>query len=388
MVGYMENKVIIAGIDTIEIGYCIQNYDEIVIHFEELAAAKEMAQSTKGDNDFSGVEINGVLFMVQRAGSRNYEYVLINSDMTVKISDKAKSGLYYPEVMISYRSEFLWRVGWQIAVDSIGAWLDTWAVVCQNKISRLDCCCDISMPLPVLDNDLKQISTRARAKDIKIENMQFSKKMHGKRITGYVAGGNQLLCRIYNKSYEINKHGKQWFNDLWLANGLTEGQDVTRIEFQCRREFLKEMHIDNTNDLQYLLGALWDYLTNKWLRIVDTAKNDNKKRLNNIELWDLAVTAVDKFGMLIKGMNRYKIIEPKETLLFRQARGCMITIGALGCQVLDKNGVEYGINEIKAMTRELLKDPNLYKDVEKRMYKVNSLPPTLLTGGMINTEQL
>jgi hypothetical protein len=384
----MENKVLIAGIDTIEIGYCIVGYKEELINFEDLKKAKEFAQSTQYDNEFSTVEINGVLFMVQRAGSRNYEYVLINSDVTIKISDKAKSGLYYPEVMVCYRSEFLWRVGWQIAVNSVGAWLDTWAVACQNKISRLDCCCDISMPLPVLDNDLKQISTRARAKDIKIENMQFSKKMHGKRITGYVAGGNQLMCRIYNKSYEINKHGKQWFNDLWLANGLTEGQDVTRIEFQCRREFLKEMHIDNTNDLQYLLGALWDYLTNKWLRIVDTVSDSNKKRLNNIVFWDLAVKAVDKFGMLIKGMNRYKIIEPKEVMLFKQARGCMITIGAMGCQVLDKNGVEYGINEIKAMTRELLKDPYLYKDVEKRMYKMNGFPPTLLTGGVINTKMI
>jgi len=387
MGGCMENKVIIAGVDTIEIGYCIQNYDEIVIHFEDLVTAKELAQSTQGDNDFSGVEINAILFKVQRTGSRNYDYILINEDMTLRISTKAKSGYHYPEVMISYRAEFLWRVGWQNAIDSVRKWLDTWAIVCSDKVSRLDVCCDIQMPLPVLDNALDMISTRAKSKDIKSEfDMQYSKRMFGKRVTGYVVGSNQLMCRIYDKSYEIKKHQKFWFNDLWLNNGADTTDDITRVEFQCRRKMLRDLKIDSTFDLRYLISTLWDYLTVKWLRIVEKVAGKNRQRIDNHPFWDLVIKATDKFGIVYKGFTRMRIVKPKAELLAAQARGCLVSIGALGGVIFSKHAAEQGVKTVEEFTKKIVKDKQLEIDIYNRMYKVNSFPPTLLTGGLISTD--
>jgi hypothetical protein len=34
---------------------------------------------------------------------------------------------------------------------------------------------------------------------------------------------------------------------------------VVRCEFQCRREFLKEMKIDNFDSLNYILADIWHY---------------------------------------------------------------------------------------------------------------------------------
>lgn len=368
------NKVIMAGIDTIDVGYGVSAYNEAVIDFEALAEAKERAQSTDYENEFSGILLNGVYFMVQRTGSRGYDYILINSDITVRICSKAKCGIYFPEIFVSYRSEYLWCNGWRNAIRTVRQWIDGFAQVCYDKVSRLDLCADIEGELPVLDNDLKQISTRARGKTIMTENEVIKKMVFGRRLTGYVAGTGNLMCRIYDKSYEILKTNKLWFNDLWEKNGYSGGASVSRVEFQCRRDFLKDMYIDSTDELEFYIATLWNYLTIKWLRLVDKAKDFNKHRLKILPLWKSAVNAVKKFGEVVPGILRISVTKPKVARLKEQARGIMVTIGALGAVTFSHSAAFVGVETVKGYLKELSEDENLCRDIFRRMHKLNFVP--------------
>jgi hypothetical protein len=53
---------------------------------------------------------------------------------------------------------------------------------------------------------------------------------------------------------------------------------VIRAEFQCRRESLGALQIDTFADLCDLLPNLWQYLTRKWLRIVDDRRKARQHR--------------------------------------------------------------------------------------------------------------
>jgi hypothetical protein len=61
-------------------------------------------------------------------------------------------------------------------------------------------------------------------------------------------GASALSCRMYNKSLELEKSGKDWFVDLWRAHGWSEDDGaVWRVEFSFKREVLHELQQENTS---------------------------------------------------------------------------------------------------------------------------------------------
>ena len=84
-------------------------------------------------------------------------------------------------------------------------------------------------------------------------------------------GSSLLSCRIYDKSREIEKSGKEWFADLWRAHGWSEDdRRVWRVEFSFKREALHELHQANTSHKVVFWGVedayeLPDRLPDGWL---------------------------------------------------------------------------------------------------------------------------
>ena len=50
-----------------------------------------------------------------------------------------------------------------------------------------------------------------------------------------------MSCCIYDKTRELKRSGKIWFENLWLQNGWEDGQTVWRVEFRFKREALHEL---------------------------------------------------------------------------------------------------------------------------------------------------
>jgi len=64
----------------------------------------------------------------------------------------------------------------------------------------------------------------------------------------------------------------------------------------------------------------------------------------------------------------------------------LVSIGALGGVIFSKHAAEQGVKTVEEFTKKIVKDKQLEIDIYNRMYKVNSFPPTLLTGGLISTD--
>src|SRR5690606_9600381 len=99
-----------------------------------------------------------------------------------------------------------------------------------------DLSCDMLIPGGLSMDWLRELKV-SRAKS-------WRPYLDGEQLQTFYVGGNgsELQCRIYDKAIEIARDGaKSWFLDLWK---LTELKDVWRIEFQIRRNVLKQFGID------------------------------------------------------------------------------------------------------------------------------------------------
>ena len=160
-------KIVNAGVDSLAVGFSIASYecDEI---FDVLAQVKARAAEKKFDNKGSDVRFKDIRFKIHPRGSRGYEYVLENSDVHLCIAPKAQCGRVYPEVYVTFRSEYLWRLGYEKAFEEVLVWIKTWAHVFGNKISRVDLVNILQMPMPKLDL-AKEVVSRVRGKVIYCE---------------------------------------------------------------------------------------------------------------------------------------------------------------------------------------------------------------------------
>jgi hypothetical protein len=200
-----ENKCLLAGIDTLEIGVCVDSYTFESEVFDRLLEAKERARSTEYTNDKGGIEFCDYTFAVNRGGAQRYNFILKNQDLEVKINQDAKGGRYFPEVHIKFMAAKLWRNGWQAALKEVLEWVKTWANFKNVVISRCDLTGDFEVMLPVLSPELKELVSRAKKKETHIERYN-----NGQRLTGYTIGSSALMCRIYDKLFELKKSDKVW----------------------------------------------------------------------------------------------------------------------------------------------------------------------------------
>lgn len=135
----------------------------------------------------------------------------------------------------------------------------------------------------------------------------------GRKFSGFTIGrGNPMLARIYNKTEEIKVKGKEWFKAIWLENGWNEKKDVWRIEYQLRREALKELGLDQVEDIEENEESLWQYLTTKWLSM-------------NHKKWHVLGKTKEA---IIKSLIRKKVIQGDVKRLTNQTNGLLISIGA------------------------------------------------------------
>jgi len=132
--------------------------------------------------------------------------------------------------------------------------------------------------------------------------------MSGNNFTGYHFGKGKVQARIYNKTNEVKQKPKQqgWYLELLRQrNGDVFNPDlaVYRLEFQLLRDGVKGFYLYSkpnvTDDNEDILAELecedlprisnvrkalhwspqiWDYLTRRWLRLVEIDDDANRAR--------------------------------------------------------------------------------------------------------------
>jgi hypothetical protein len=65
---------------------------------------------------------------------------------------------------------------------------------------------------------------------------------------------------------------------VWELASYDPAAPVWRLEYQVRREALRELHVSELPDIDGKLGGLWDYLARDWLRLTVPVRGDRPER--------------------------------------------------------------------------------------------------------------
>lgn len=223
----------------------------------------------KAEAQLKGKEIQGAIkdkdneiiwpFTVKPHGSRGYEWILSSKEYTLLVgnwhSPKTK-----PSILAEIRSETLWLHGMEQAVKHLFHIVkSTGASFRFMKISRVDLCMDLLLPEKIWNqNIMKYKVTRAT---------RASQYYTHKALEGISIGKGSIQARIYDKELEIKQQSKKfWLYNIWGMSKAPRDYKIIRVEFQLRREVIKELGLDTSDDLFEKMGDLWAYCTEKWLK--------------------------------------------------------------------------------------------------------------------------
>ncbi len=314
-------SLILKGFDTLEFGLNVENYESSLRpHLDIFKKFKDEAQEI-------GVEktllLNNVALTVHRTGKRFYPYRLSCDDFIIFFADKELKT--NPPVFVHFLSGYIWSFGLAGAYKNFAGWFETLTdSYYRNQVSRVDICAD-SDSVVFKQIDTKGVITRARKKE---DCFVSGEHTNGRRFSGFRVGiGGPLLARIYNKTMEIQKSGKDWFKQIWREHGWNEEKDVWRVEFQLRREVLKEFSINTIEDLLEKEEGLWAYLTHEWFTIRQPSR-DNVSRWKIKRKWNV----IQKAGMDYEAspLTRELVKQGSLKQLLDQGRGILLSIAAIG----------------------------------------------------------
>ena len=136
------------------------------------------------------------------------------------------------------------------------------------NVSRADLFVDFIYPPGIADIERKQWV--CRAKDI-------TNYHQGNQFSGWTIGqGGVISARLYDKTLEIQKSGKDYLKTLWYETGQWQPhQTVYRLEFQMRGEALREFEASKWAQFSRKQSELWHYLTEHWLRLCIPNEGDS-----------------------------------------------------------------------------------------------------------------
>lgn len=246
---------------------------------QRLEGLKLAAQSTEGgERSNAQVRIGGHLFEVKDKGKERFAYVLVDNCFHIQLSSGKTSAL--PLAYVQLSSELLTALSVREAEERLRYIVNTLGKVKSDaQVSRVDLFVDFVSPLAM--DAWKQDAWVTRAHKIwsHYEKRKFS---------GWSIGlGGVLGARLYDKTLELQKSKKDYLKPLWSAASWDEGQTVWRLEFEFKRDALKELSISSLDNLLPSLAGLWGYATTSWLRLTIPNPDDNTQtRWPNHPLWD------------------------------------------------------------------------------------------------------
>ncbi len=256
---------------------------------DDLEAAKIGAAGTKGVV-WRSTSLGPCLALP--AGKRPiYRYHLKVTSLHLWLSRQAKPMEKTPNVLVSFGSDGLWHRGVAESVASVGQLIEELGgTVRRNKASRVDLCADLLVQEGLSEGFLRSHYV-GQARHITTHGGVHS------LATFYVGSGKPIQCRIYDKTREIRESsGKYWLFEVW---GVDESAEVWRVEFQLRRNALRQYGILEVECLYDLAGGIWRDLTENWMALrVPGGENVSRRKVH--PLWALVQSCADRFGPAIE----------------------------------------------------------------------------------------
>ena len=271
------------GVDSVYLSYPGGIDRHVAVMLQEL---KELAQSVDDHRQAGGAYYNGDhIFTVLPRGRGRFAFVLEDNWFRLELSNASANVL--PLAHVQMRSEYLTAVGVEEALAVLDGLIPEFGEASgPATLSRIDLFVDFTTDLDLTSLPGDHWVKRCRKRDIH-EDRDY--------VTGMTFGaGNEVSARLYDKTRELLKSGKDYLKPLWAAQGWEEGQTVWRMEFQVRREGLPDELRGPASDSVPLLGLLWRYLTTEWLRLaVPSDTDETRTRWPVHPLWEALAGVFD-----------------------------------------------------------------------------------------------
>jgi len=242
-----------------------------------LVKLKSMAQSEHPEEQLKAqYPVGSHIFEVKDRGAGRFPFVLVDNAYRIQFS---KPGKRLPMAYVQVSAQCLAHKGPQEVQEELQALLEEFGdLTGANLVSRIDLAADFCS-LVVMDSWHRSAwVTRATEIHSYAKDQEF---------TGWTVGmGGVIGARLYDKTKEMVHSGKAWVVDLWLPAGWQVGEDVWRLEFEFKRDFLKERHLSSLDSVLEHLDGLWSYATTEWLRLtVPNEADSTRSRWPTHNLW-------------------------------------------------------------------------------------------------------
>jgi len=300
------SQILRAGIDSLYLSFIGQMHEGIESLLESF---KNLAQSDDIDEQSKAfLQLNETEFRVLPYGKRNFPYILKDGMFNIQIPKGSAQNLPLAHVQIA--SRVLTECGATSVVQSLIPIIGHLGFVQGIKVSRVDLCCDFVTDFLLQELPESAWVSRSRKQTTRIEN--------GK-LTGFVFGeGSPVSARLYDKTLEITKSGKEFLHDLWWMDGWDGQGQVWRLEFQIKRDPLVEFGLSSFEEVESQIQSLWAYQTTEWLRIAVPGNDQTRSRWPNHPLWDLLQTANFSGGNAFPLTRSLRESVPGDRYFFRQ----------------------------------------------------------------------
>jgi hypothetical protein len=197
-------------------------------------------------------------------------------------------------------------------------------VVGSSRIRRFDHAVDFAN-FPLLETDGSSfVGKSAKPRD-------YYKDRDGKgQLTGYGIGTGKIRANIYDKTTELGLPGRERKRAIEDRRHREAGRlptdRVTRIEFQHDGEVLRELDINDEDQLEAQVERLWQYDTRIWLRLIDPSSNSRRDRCATDPRWAAVQNAVCSFDAPPLLRSRFTVGGPSRAL----AEGIVLSMLSAG----------------------------------------------------------
>lgn len=271
-----NTKILRSGIDSLYLSYPGELSAESSVRLTEL---KKLAQSNEqGSVALAQYIANGHVFDVRDRGRHPFAFILNDNWYRIELARLGAKRAPLAHVQIS--SELLTLKSTENAVDELTSIIEILGLLAgEPNTSRVDLCVDFVTDYPL--ETIVDMDWVTKAKDMDRYSVQ-------RQFSGWVIGRGRISARLYNKTLEMKKKPRPYLEDLWNESGWDGVQSVWRLEFQIRRDCLRELGVITFASLMQNLSGLWNYATNNWLRLALPNQNDKTQtRWPTAPVWEV-----------------------------------------------------------------------------------------------------
>jgi hypothetical protein len=308
-------QFLLHGHDTIQCAYYLRPEFESGIDFAWLATEKEKLRQHKS-RDPKPVNLGGTSFLLYPYGSSSgFPFVMSNQDFKIEFGE-----FNNPSFFVTFPSEALWRESAEVLHSKFLDWangLDFMAYK-PESLSRVDFSFDYQIPEVDFDED----------SFVSLLSKDSKHRENGKAQT-FTFGKGDIVLRVYHKIAEINqKSQKTWFYGLWGCD-----ENVWRIEWQLRKNALREHGIRTFSQLKERQGALLSYLAEKHdsLRIPSTDNNRSRWPLHPIWIDLQNRIGEQNLGEIEKELDPTSTLEERRYRIAISVYGYLKRFAAIQC---------------------------------------------------------